>query len=89
MLNMAVVPLALVLTAVLFEFISLKSTLARMSRDLGTITDGLGKKLDGLGKKTDGLGKTLDDFKSSQTVVLGVLSLLTLFTAYNAFAVPK
>ena len=67
-LNVAAAPLALVFSAVLFLFTSLKGDLAKLEENLG--------------KKTD-------DLKSSQTLVLGVLSLLTLFSAYSAFAAPK
>ena len=74
-LNVAAAPLALVFSAVLFLFMSLKGDLAKLEKDLG--------------KKTDDLGKKTDDLKSSQTLVLGVLSLLTLFSAYSAFAAPK
>ena len=75
MLNVAAAPLALVLSAVLFLFMSLKADLAKLGKNLG--------------EKTDDLGKKMDDLKSSQTLVLGVLSLLTLFSAYRAFAAPK
>ena len=88
-LNVAAAPLALVFSAVLFLFTSLKGDLAELEKDqkvLGKKTDDLGKKTDDLGKKTDDLG---NDLKSSQTVVLGLLSLLTLFSAYSAFAAPK
>ena len=80
-MNLAVVPLALVLTAVLFEFLSLKSAMARMGRGLR----GLGKKTDDLESefKSD-LDDLKSELKSSQTLVLGVLSLLTLFSAYIA-----
>ena len=71
MLNVAAAPLALVFSAVLFLFTSLKGDLAELEKD------------------QKDLGKKTDDLKSSQTVVLGVLSLLTLFSAYNAFAAPK
>ena len=75
MLNVAAAPLALVFSAVLFLFTSLKGDLAELEKDQKA-----------LGKKTDDLG---NDLKSSQTVVLGLLSLLTLFSAYSAFAAPK
>ena len=75
MLNVAAAPLALVLSAVLFLFMSLKADLAKLGKNLG--------------EKTDDLGTKMDDLKSSQTLVLGVLSLLTLFSAYSAFAAPK
>ena len=71
MLNVAAAPLALVFSAVLFLFTSLKGDLAELEKD------------------QKALGKKTDDLKSSQTVVLGVLSLLTLFSAYSAFAAPK
>ena len=74
-LNVAAAPLALVFSAVLFLFTSLKGDLAELEKDQKA-----------LGKKTDDLG---NDLKSSQTVVLGLLSLLTLFSAYSAFAAPK
>jgi hypothetical protein len=77
-LNVAAAPLALVFSAVLFLFMSLKGDLAKLEKDQKD-----------LGKKTDDLGKKTDDLKSSQTLVLGVLSLLTLFSAYSAFAAPK
>jgi len=70
-LNVAAAPLALVFSAVLFLFTSLKGDLAELEKD------------------QKALGKKTDDLKSSQTVVLGVLSLLTLFSAYSAFAAPK
>ena len=71
MLNVAAAPLALVFSAILFLFTSLKGDLAELEKD------------------QKDLGKKTDDLKSSQTVVLGVLSLLTLFSAYSAFAAPK
>ena len=72
MLNVAAAPLALVFSAVLFLFMSLKGDLAKLEKDLG--------------KKTDDLKGSL---KGSQTLVLSVLSLLTLLSAYNALAAPK
>ena len=76
MLNLAAAPLALVFSAVLVLFISLKGDFAKLEVELG--------------KKTDALKDDLkSDLKSGQTTVLGVLSLLTLFTAYNAFAALK
>ena len=74
-LNVAAAPLALIFSAVLVLFVSLKGDLAKLESDLG--------------KKTDDLGRKTDELKSSQTLVLGVLSLLTLFSAYSAFAAPK
>ena len=76
MLNLAAAPLALVFSAVLFSFMSLKGDFAKLEVELG--------------KKTDALKDDLkSDLKSGQTTVLGVLSLLTLFTAYNTFATLK
>ena len=76
MLNLAAAPLALVFSAVLVLFISLKGDFAKLEVELG--------------KKTDALKDDLkSDLKSGQTTVLGVLSLLTLFTAYIAFAALK
>ena len=86
MLNVAAAPLALVFSAVLFLFMSLKGDLAKLEKDLGKKTDDLKGEL---GKKTDDLGKKTDDLKGSQTLVLSVLSLLTLLSAYNALAAPK
>ena len=70
-LNVAAAPLALVFSAVLFLFMSLKGDLAKLEKELGKKTDDLKSELKG------------------QTIVLGVLSLLTLFSAYSAFAAPK
>ena len=70
-LNVAAAPLALVFSAVLFLFMSLKGDLAKLEKELG--------------KKTDDLK---GDIKG-QTILLGVLSLLTLFSAYSTFAAPK
>jgi hypothetical protein len=85
-LNVAAAPLALVFSAVLFLFMSLKGDLAKLEKELGKKTDDLKSEL-----KSELKGQT-DDLKSElkgQTIVLGVLSLLTLFSAYSAFAAPK
>ena len=85
-LNVAAAPLALVFSAVLFLFMSLKGDLAKLEKELGKKTDDLKSEL-----KSELKGQT-DDLKSElkgQTIVLGVLSLLSLFSAYSAFAAPK
>ena len=74
-LNVAAAPLALVFSAVLFLFMSLKGDLAKLEKELG--------------KKTDDLKSELKSELKGQTIVLGVLSLLSLFSAYSAFAAPK
>jgi hypothetical protein len=81
-LNVAAAPLALVFSAVLFLFMSLKGDLAKLEKELGKKTDDLKSELKG---QTDDLKSEL----KGQTIVLGVLSLLTLFSAYSAFAAPK
>ena len=70
MLNLAVVPLALVLTAVLFEFMSLKSAMARMGR--------------GLGKKTDDLESEFKSSMTPVLGVLSLLTLFTAYNAFAA-----
>ena len=93
MLNVAAAPLALVFSAVLFLFTSLKGDLAKLEKDqkdLGKKTDDLKGEL---GKKTDDLrgelGKKTDELKGSLTLVLSVLSFLTLLSTYSALAAPK